>query len=392
MTKHNTNFELVDIDLIQEGERFRQAHDIDADTELWGSIQSDGLMQPLGIDENNTLIWGGRRLRALRHLHTMANRAGHMGDPEEFRLVPVIRIDLGQRAENANEFGVVGSLHQVDPAAARELIKVQLEQQENALRRDFTDSEKHAIASRVEQLQAMSNKELQVENGRRSVMANADYDKRKAIKEKLQTSDLTQRTIAEQLECSAALVSHVKTAITNNDEAFFGEGDVHAELIKNKITPRERARSTAVAGESVGISATAYQQIRKTQEKGSSALVQARDENKVSRSAAAVIAELPPEQQAAIDYTNRNQVREAQEQGKTIIQARKDSGEESRGRKKLVLVEVKVKHTWVDADAYDEKLVLLQEEAKRVGSQLVDADPEFSTQLHGTLGELIPIE
>ncbi|WP_282251098.1 ParB N-terminal domain-containing protein [Vibrio campbellii] len=377
----NSNFELVDIDTIIEGERFRQEHDVDADMNLWMSIQSDGLMQPLGIDELNTLIWGGRRLRALRHLHSMANREGHLGDPDEFRLVPVIRIDLAQRAENALEFSDVGSLHQVDPAAARELIKVKLEQQENELRREFTDSEKYAIASRVEQLQTMTNKTNNIE-------AKTDYVMRNEVRRHIEAGR-TQAEIVKDCGVSSATVPKVRKAMKEGDDGFFDGSAVSYVICRENNVGNRANHSGTKAGEAVGMSRSSCDYLKKTQEQGSPELIQARDSEQVSRKAASHIAELPQEQQATIDFTNRTEVKEAQLQGQAIIQQRKDAGEEARGRKKVTLVQVTVKHTWVDADAYEEKLALMQQEAERIGNELVKADPSFSSQLHNTLGGLI---
>lgn len=80
------------------------------------SIEAQGLLQPIGVDAQGTLLFGARRLQACKNLG--------------WEDVPARIIDIDAD----------------DPAAA-----LKVERDENEVRKDFTPSEKVAIAQRIEE-------------------------------------------------------------------------------------------------------------------------------------------------------------------------------------------------------------------------------------------------
>ena len=101
----------IDIDDITIGNRYRKdMGDLQA---LSTSIEELGLLQPIGINLDHQLIWGERRLRACQSL-------GWARIPA--RIVPMEQITLGEYAENEIRKNFTVS----ERVAIAEIIKEQL--------------------------------------------------------------------------------------------------------------------------------------------------------------------------------------------------------------------------------------------------------------------------
>lgn len=87
---HSTAFFPCAIDRITIGERHRT--DMGDLRELAASIEAEGLLQPIGITEDRVLVFGERRLRAVRDI------LGH--DKIDVRIVYVSSIVAGEYAES----------------------------------------------------------------------------------------------------------------------------------------------------------------------------------------------------------------------------------------------------------------------------------------------------
>ncbi|GAM77064.1 hypothetical protein JCM19241_5960 [Vibrio ishigakensis] len=107
-----TDFSKVDIKTIKEGERFRKDYDQVGINDLAKSIDTSGLLQPLGVDERGVLIWGGRRFRAIELLIKKAIHSGDTERAEWLSMVPAIIVDLSAMASEHN--GTAGRLNEID--------------------------------------------------------------------------------------------------------------------------------------------------------------------------------------------------------------------------------------------------------------------------------------
>ena len=117
----------IDIDDITIGNRYRKdMGDLQA---LSTSIEELGLLQPIGINLDHQLIWGERRLRACQSL-------GWARIPA--RIVPMEQITLGEYAENEIRKNFTVS----ERVAIAEIIKEQLSGRRNlTLKQNTTDPE-----------------------------------------------------------------------------------------------------------------------------------------------------------------------------------------------------------------------------------------------------------
>lgn len=200
MIDHSQQILAVPCDSILVGERYRRDHgDL---TELAASIASEGLLQPVGITEENLLVFGERRLLAVRDVLKRTTIAA--------RIVRVSTILAGEYAENA-------------------------------IRKDFTESERVAIAAAFE-----------VALGKRQ----------------------GQRTDIE---------------LPRNC----------AEVVRGEETRDVAARKAGFPSKDT------YERARRVVEAGTPELVAAMDSGDVSIHAASVIATQPPERQAEIVKTPR---------------------------------------------------------------------------------------
>jgi len=81
--------ENIPINEIKVKEQPRKTIDESSIRELAISIKSEGLINPIEIDENDKLITGERRLRAYQYLNERSNNRGH-----SFSRIPCIRRDI----------------------------------------------------------------------------------------------------------------------------------------------------------------------------------------------------------------------------------------------------------------------------------------------------------
>jgi len=196
----------IQINKIKIGKRFRKdMGDLDS---LMESIQEIDLLHPIVIDENNTLIAGLRRLKAVEKLG--------------WKEVPIHQVSL------------------------KSIIKG--EQAENIIRKNFTPTEIYAIANALEPIEKTRAKERQNEARKRSgeipltIMGRAD-DK-----------------IAQAVGVDRKTLAHIKEIMESKDEKLIEAMDKtnvnrayrsfkRKEMIENKlslIVPKEQYRTIVI--------------------------------------------------------------------------------------------------------------------------------------------------
>ncbi|GAM77063.1 hypothetical protein JCM19241_5959 [Vibrio ishigakensis] len=178
------------------------------------------------------------------------------------------------------------------------------------MRRDFNDSERFAIAQRVEEIQKQANSA----NMRKGRAMTADFEKRNEIKDMI-LDGVPQRKIADELGVGRPTVQKAVKAIKDGNDLYFDERTTKVNFEKNNhscpgSTEGRANWSQDKAGEAVGVSGTAYRNMKKTQSLGSSELIEARDEDKVSRAVAADIAELSKAEQANVNFDDKASIKE----------------------------------------------------------------------------------
>lgn len=211
--------------------RIGERHRLDmGDLEILAvSIATEGLLQPIGITEDSTLVFGERRLLAVRDVLKQPTIAA--------RIVRVSSILAGEFAENE-------------------------------VRKDFTPSERAAIAEAIEK--GIGNRK-------------------------------GQRTDLEPPQNFAEVEPARTMAELREDNPEVEPGLSSAEPVQNfaQVTPGIETREIAAKRAGFG-NRTTYEQARKVVEKGTPELVAAMDSGEVSISAAAVIATEPAARQAEI--------------------------------------------------------------------------------------------
>lgn len=216
MIDHSQQILAVPCGSILVGERYRKDHgDLEV---LAASIAGEGLLQPIGITEDSVLVFGERRLLAVRDVLRQ--------ETIQARVVRVRSITAGEYAENE-------------------------------VRKDFTPSERVAIG-----------KTLEAEIGGRQGSR----------------TDLELPRKCAEVEQGAEVGSHAGTKLREN----FPE-------------VQAGARTAEIAARKAGFgNRKTYEQAKKVVEKAVDAVLAQMDAGELSISAAAVIAEQPPDRQVAI--------------------------------------------------------------------------------------------
>lgn len=190
----------VKISEIVVGSRHRKdAGDL---TTLADSMREIGQLQPVGLDEDNALLFGYRRLQAA--------------------------LSLGW-----SEIGAIRLSGLAD--AARALVA---ERDENTCRKDFTPSEAVALGRAIEELEKAKAKERRLEGNSRGGRAAREVEDNLPSTSSRKQNPQTRDIVGEAVGMSGAIYQRAKAVVAAAEEDPERFGEIAAEMDRTgKVTP-----------------------------------------------------------------------------------------------------------------------------------------------------------
>lgn len=186
MKDQAVKFKYVHVDEISISNRFRNEYgDIHS---LAASINSIGLLHPIVVDSNLTLIAGGRRLQAVKQLNWTS-----------------VPCTVAKTLDDA-------------------ILAVQAERDENTCRLELQVSEKVALGLRLEELEKPKAKERQTSGkGRDGSGGRGNKNLTKKNSKVSQNTNMTDAKVGEQIGMSHATYRKAKEVIESGDKKIIDE-------------------------------------------------------------------------------------------------------------------------------------------------------------------------